>query len=178
MNIHPEYVLGLDLSSGWAQSACAAISVSPDDRGVHDVDMLRGLAVHTIVEGPGRNRIAWQGLREAMHEQGDLVLHEGRTVDVQQLIVEAFDRWGRPETIVGDRYRHNELKDALEPLGYFEGHNLKLRGHGIPGRRRRCTGLPAYGCWPKRLALRKSLLLKPGRFRPVVLFRIRRATSR
>ena len=121
------YCLGIDLSSSWAQSGFAAVSLDPGADEKHDCD---AFAVWPSVPDL-KTRGQEDGIEyRRMVDAGELIIVPGRTVPVQEAVDLAFERWGIPETIVCDRWRFGELQDVLEPMGFFEGDNLITRRAG------------------------------------------------
>ena len=57
------------------------------------------------------------GLYADLFESGDLIISAGRTVNLGQLLREAYRRYGRPGVIVCDRFRQAELLDAVNSSG-------------------------------------------------------------
>lgn len=110
-----EYVLGLDVGGGHAQTAAAFVSLERP----HRVEVLAAWpgipALKDRARGDNRARY------EKMVDAGELLLQEGRrVVDLGEFLEAVFERWGRPYTIVADRYRQNELMDTLAAFGYHE----------------------------------------------------------
>ena len=116
-------VLGVDLSSGYAMSACATywpetgrletMAAFPDTPGLKD----RG-------ENDGVG-----DLYQQMAQRGELVETPGRTVDVGMLLYLAMQEWGRPDVVVADRHKQNELVDGLDAAGVPPGAVI-FRGMG------------------------------------------------
>ena len=117
-------VWGVDLGGTAAFSAVVAY-----DRYSHALD---GIAAVGSDPGPEE-----RGLRDGVGrlyrelvDEGSLILHEGRTVNVAELLRSAAIRWGDPAAIASDRWREGELRDALEeariPLA-----RLEMRGQGF-----------------------------------------------
>ena len=69
-------------------------------------------------------------LYELMRSRGELYLCGDATVDNVALIKVAWDLWGRPAAVVGDRWKDGELIEALENAGIPSG-RLVLRGQGF-----------------------------------------------
>ena len=117
-------VLGVDLSSGYAMSACAgywpetgrfeAMAAYPDTP---------GLKTRGENDGVGE-------LYEQMAQRGELIETPGRTVDVPMLLMVALTEWGIPDAVVCDRYRQADILDALEEAGVPPA-ALVLRGMGF-----------------------------------------------
>ena len=126
--VQQPYCLGVDLSSSWAQSGFAAVSLAPDAAGRYHCDVFS-----VWPEIPNlQTRTQADGVEYLpMHAAGELVLVPGRTVKVDLAVAEAFERWGMPEVIVCDRWRFSELQDVVAPFGFFEGENLITRRAGF-----------------------------------------------
>ena len=117
------YVLGVDLGSGTAMSACAAYW--PDTGRLEAVAAFPaepGLAQRGLADGVGH-------LYGRMHHRGELVTCGRLVVDVTELLSEALDRWGAPAVIVSDRWRKAELVEALTDAGVPPA-ALVTRGQG------------------------------------------------
>ena len=108
-------VLGVDLSSGYAMSAAAAYWPA--------TGRLQGLCAFPsepgLKERGERDSVA--DLYQRMADRQELIVTEGRTVNVGQLLHEALSEFGRPTAVVCDRWRLNELKDGLEGVGIPPG---------------------------------------------------------
>ena len=107
-----DYVLGLDLGSTEAMSAAAGFWP--------DTGRLDGVACFGSEPSPKE-----RGLRDGcgslyvkMEARGELVLSPGRISDVQTLLGEVWERWGKPRAIVTDRWRSAELRKALSQLDW------------------------------------------------------------
>ena len=113
--IEGDYILGLDVGGGHAQTAAAAVSLNRP----HDVECLAAWPGIPALKdrAKGENRARY----ERMVDAGELLLQEGRrVVDLGEFLGACFDRWGRPYGIVCDRYRQSELMDTLASFGYHE----------------------------------------------------------
>ena len=115
VEVRGEYVLGLDVGGGHAQTAAAAVTLD------------RPHAVEVLAAWPGipdlKDRAKGENLARyrRMVDAGELLLQEGRrVVDLGEFLHACFDRWGRPYGIVADRYRQAELLDTLAVYGYHE----------------------------------------------------------
>ena len=118
------YVLGLDLSDGAAMSAAAAYSL--------DSGRLDGFAAFPSTPG-----LKERGLKDGVgplyvkcQERGELIVTDGRAVDVPAMLRECLRRWGRPVAIVADRYREKDLRQALDGAKFPQA-VLVLRGQGF-----------------------------------------------
>ena len=114
---------GIDLGTSSAQSGIAAYWP------------ITGL-LEVIAAFPRLPSLAERGLRDGVgglyvecHRLGELLVLGERTVDVDQLLGVALERFGRPVAVAADRWREAELRDALGrariPAGEFVG-----RGQG------------------------------------------------
>ena len=126
------YVLGLDLSGGWAMTAAAAVDLYPDRDGKHHVDAFAAWPGDPGVAEREKQDSVAAGTYQAMVDAGDLVMQEGsRVVDVGAVMDEAVARWGQPSVIVGDRYRQRELEGHAIRYGMtIANGGLQLRGQG------------------------------------------------
>ena len=107
-----DYILGIDLGATEAMSAAAGFW--PES------GRLDGVAC--FGSEPGTKE---RGLRDGvgaaystMETRGELVLSPGRISDVQTLLGEVWERWGKPKAIVADRWRSAELRKALAQLDW------------------------------------------------------------
>ena len=73
---------------------------------------------------PAEPSLAERGLRDGvgglysqMYDRGELVIRGGRAVDLAGLVAVAMDRFGHPVAVVADRWRIDELTDALDKAG-------------------------------------------------------------
>ena len=69
------------------------------------------------------------GLYSAMHQRGELVIRGGRVVDLAGLVAVALERFGRPASVAADRWRIDDLTDALDRAGVPRA-GLVERGQG------------------------------------------------
>ncbi|MXY96386.1 MAG: hypothetical protein F4Z29_01235 [Gemmatimonadetes bacterium] len=116
--------LGIDLSGGHAWSAAAAVSLEAGG-------LVDGMALWpSTVDVKDRSKA--EGIDYGrMIRAGDLLQIPGPTVSADDVVAEAFDRWGRPVFIVADHYRRHELEHHLEAHGYSEdAGNLVFRRMG------------------------------------------------
>ena len=118
------YILGLDLGQSAAMSAAAAYWM---DSGVLDAFACfphnPTLAARGLTDGVGN-------LYEKCHRNGELILEGSRVSDIEGLLGEVLDRWGRPAAIVIDRWREQELREKLEAVG-FPMSKIVVRGMGF-----------------------------------------------
>ena len=119
-----DYVLALDVGGGFAQTAAAAVSLDSP------------YIVEALASWPGipelKQRARGDNLARytRMIERGELIIQIGRrTVDLSDFIEMCFDRWGRPVSIVCDRYRQGLLLDVLSWYGYTDD-AITWRGMG------------------------------------------------
>ena len=131
-------VWGIDLSAGSAFSSISAYY--PQTGGLKTVaafgdnPSLLERGTHDSV-GP---------LYEKMFVRGEIILTPGRSIDVPMLIREALDRFGPPDCVVADRFKQNDLIDALESSGIppcptiFRGMGFKDGAEDVRHFRRAC----------------------------------------
>ena len=108
-------ILGVDLSSGYAMSA--AVAYWPETQrmeGICAFPSEPGLKARGDADGVG-------GLYERMASRGELMVTDGRTVNVAEFLHSAFSEFGAPTVVVCDRWRLNELKDGLDGAGIPPG---------------------------------------------------------
>ena len=101
-------VLGVDLGSGAAMSACAGYWPAS-----HRLEALAAFPALPDLASRGRADNVGD-LYSRMATRGELVTAGQRVVDVGELLQMALDRFGPPSVIVCDRYREPELRQALE----------------------------------------------------------------
>lgn len=145
-------IFGYDCGSNLAMSACACFWPAPG----------RLEAIALFPDAPSleeRGRADGVGsLYELMHARGELMQGGVGHADLQYLVRESLERWGRPVAIVADRWRLSDLEQALD-LGGMPRAALSLRGFGYKDgsedvrffRRAALSG---------RLVPKKSLLLR------------------
>ena len=105
------YCLGLDLSSGWAQTAAAACYPETGR-----CDFLTAFPrIPSLQERGTRDSVGDD--YEHMARDGDLVCVGERTVDVAAFLRILIERWGPPGMIIADNYRRNELLDVMNEIG-------------------------------------------------------------
>ena len=120
-------VWGVDLGSSKAQSAVA--SYWPHTGALSVI-----AAFPTIPSLEERGRLdGVGGLYRQCWREGTLLTLGSRTSDIEALLREALQRFGRPKVVVSDRHRQAEMQDALEEaevprcvltirgMGYFHG---------------------------------------------------------
>ena len=146
------YVLGVDLGSGAAMSACAGYWPATGR-----LEVLAAFPAEPDLETRG-HKDGVGGLYQRMFDRGELTLTGGRTVDVGELIGLVADRWGVPGTVAADRWRESELLDALElagiRAGLFSPRGMGFRDGGDDVRRFRRAALEGV------IKTRESLLLR------------------
>ena len=116
-------VWGIDLGGSAAQSAIAAYWPETG-------------RLESIAAFPCEPPLADRGLRDGVGrlyvecaQRGELVTLGHRASDVPELLRVALDRFGRPAVVVADRWREDELRDALDKAG-VPGAELVVRGMG------------------------------------------------
>ena len=118
------FVLGIDLGGSASMSAAAAYwptSGRLDCFGVFPREP--DLRERGLRDGCGR-------LYQDMFRRGELAIAGGRVADVAGLLAEVVKRWGAPAAITCDRWRVNELRDALD-AARFPRCPLIERGQGF-----------------------------------------------
>ena len=118
-----DYVLGIDAGQNAAMSATAAYFRDGTLEAIACFPELPNLAERGLADGVG-------DLYRRMAERGELFQAERRVSDLQALLRESLDRWGRPVAIVCDRWRLAELKQHLESIR-FPLAELVERGQGF-----------------------------------------------
>ena len=117
------FVLGVDLGSSAAMSACAAY--------YWRTAYLRSFAMFAetpdVTERGRKDHVG--NLYERMAERGELCTTPGRVVKVDLLLAEVLERWGMPAAIIADRFREQELRESLS-LAKWPVLPLILRGQG------------------------------------------------
>ena len=117
-------IWGVDLGTSAAQSAIAAYWPSTG-------------RLEAFAAFPREPSLAERGLRDGSGRlyiecarRGELITTGGMAVDVQELISEAYLRFGKPSAIGCDRWREAELRDALKAAA-IPLTALELRGQGF-----------------------------------------------
>ena len=145
------YALGIDLGSGAAMSAAAGWWPSGD---------LEALAVFpelpSLEERGLRDGVA--GLYTDMHARGELLIAGRRVASIPGLLQAVLKRWGRPGVIICDRWREDELRDALEAVK-FPLVDLVTRGQGFRDGSQDVREF-RKACLSDRVRPSKSLLLR------------------
>ena len=119
-----EFVLGLDVGGGAAQTAAARCD--PWTGRLEAVAAFPG--VPSLDERGRRDGVG--SLYERMAARGELlVIGDGRAVDLTEFLGLLLDRWGAPACVVADRWHAAELQDALGRAGYPVA-EFVLRGQG------------------------------------------------
>ena len=124
-NMRGGYVLGIDLGGGSAMSAATCYCLQT------------GL-VDAIAAFPGTPSLATRGVRDGvaglyvtMAKRHELFQRGVHVVPPAELLRKARERWGGPPVaIVADRWRENDLREALGKAG-FPRCELILRGQGF-----------------------------------------------
>ena len=117
------YVLGIDAGQNAAMSATAAYFRDGTLEAIACFPDLPNLAERGLADGVG-------DLYRRMAERSELFQAGRRVSDLQALLRESLDRWGRPVAIVCDRWRLAELKQHLEAVE-FPLTDLVERGQGF-----------------------------------------------
>lgn len=117
-------VWGVDLGGSAASSAVA--SFWPDSG-----------RLETLAAFPREPDLYARGLNDGVgtlyqvcYERDEILTNGGAAVDIPDLIRRARDRFGAPSAIASDRWRENELRDALKSAGLPVA-KLELRGMGF-----------------------------------------------
>ena len=106
------YVLGLDLGQNSALSA--AVAYWPGDG---FLDSFAVCPETPSLEDKGRADAVGR-LYLDMARRGELIQAGARVADIDYLLRETLDRWGRPSAIVCDAWREAELRQILERIGF------------------------------------------------------------
>ena len=117
-------VLGVDLGSGAAMSAVSGFWPLS-----HRLEALAAFPALPDLEARGRADNVGD-LYGRMAARGELVQAGQRVVAVEELLQMALDRFGPPSVVVCDRFRENELRQALEAAA-IPGCDLIIRGMGF-----------------------------------------------
>ena len=144
-------VWGIDLGGSAASSAVAAFW---QDSG----------RLETLAAFPREPDLYARGLNDGVgtlyqvcYERDEILTNGGAAVDIPDLIRRARDRFGAPSAIASDRWRENELRDAIE-IGWTPGSQAGIAGHGFQGWRRRCTDVQACLSGGARKSVEESFL--------------------
>ena len=116
------YVLGVDLGTSAAMSAVAAYWPSGRLEALACFPEVPSLAERGLADGVG-------DLYGRMHRRGELIVAGRRVSDIEGLLGEARERWGRPAALVCDRWREAELRDVLDRVR-FPPAAITVRGMG------------------------------------------------
>ena len=117
-----DYVLGIDLGQNAAMSAAAAYFMDGRLEALAVFPEIPSLAERGLSDGVGDQYVR-------MAQRGELLQAGRRVSDVAALLHEALARWGRPVSIVCDRWRVAELREKLEGVA-FPLAQLIERGQG------------------------------------------------
>ena len=115
-------VLGVDL--GGASAMTAAAAYWPDSGRLEATawfPSIPSLAERGLRDGVGR-------LYVDLHQRGELLTTRGRTVPIGDVLRWCLEHWGKPAVVVGDRYKQNELQQAIDDAGLSVG--VVWRGQG------------------------------------------------
>ena len=115
-------VLGVDL--GGASAMTAAAAYWPETGRLEGAAWFPGLP--TLAERGLRDGVG--GLYVDLHQRGELLTTRGRTVPVADVLRWALETWGRPAVVVGDRFKQNEMQQAIDDAGLSVG--VVWRGQG------------------------------------------------
>lgn len=108
-------MVGLDLGGGRAWSAAVAIW---ETGRIEAIALAPGIP--DLAEQEKRDRIP-KGVYQRLYAEGLLHVDEGRRVQSPELLWRlVLDRWGEPVLTICDRFRLNELVDALGPYVAIE----------------------------------------------------------
>ena len=115
---------GVDLASGGAMSAVASFSLATGA-----LDVLAAFpSVPDLAERGRKDGVG--DLYQRMHERGELLVHPGHVVRVDDLLRQAARRFGAPDMVSADYHRRAELRDALDGSG-IPPVKLELRRGGF-----------------------------------------------
>ena len=118
-----KYALGIDLGGSMAMSAaCGFWPNSGALEALAAFPELPSLAQRGLKDGVGK-------LYADMYAAGELIVAGRRVASIPDLLQAVLTRWGKPGLIVCDRWRVDELRDALEEVK-FPLTNLVTRGQG------------------------------------------------
>ena len=116
------YVLGVDLGSTSAMSAASGYFRDGRLLSLACFSEIPGIEERAVRDGVGT-------LYRTMVKRGELFQAGRRVNDPGQLLRRCLRLWGRPEAIVCDRFRVNELRDILD-RERFPRAELVIRGMG------------------------------------------------
>ena len=102
---------GVDLSEGVSMACVACYSVHTGF-----LDVLGAVSAQPDLAERGR-RDNVGDLYQRMHAAGELVVHDGATVKVDQLFHQAHERFGAPTWIAADHYKRRQCIDGLAESG-------------------------------------------------------------
>ena len=118
-----DYALGLDLGTSAAMSAAAGYWPSTGKLDAFACfGSIPGLSERGMKDGVGRKYLD-------MKTRGELILSQGRVSDLEDLLNDVLKRWGAPAALICDRWREDELRDALDKIS-FPACPLIIRGQG------------------------------------------------
>ena len=115
-------VPGVDLGTSAAMSAVAGYWPSGRLEALACFPETPSLAERGLADGVG-------DLYQRMARRGELIVAGRRVSDIEGLLGEALDRWGRPRALVCDRWREAEMRDALDRVR-FPPASVSVRGMG------------------------------------------------
>ena len=106
------YILGVDVSGGAALSAAAAYwPATGRVRALACFPRQPSLEARAKFDGAGE-------VYEAMHADGDLILAGEHVPDLEALLREVLDRWGKPRRIIADGYHLKHVQEALQAVSF------------------------------------------------------------
>ena len=117
------FVLGLDLGTSAAMSAASAYFRDGRLDAVAVFPHHPSLKERGVADGVGR-------LYERMADRGELVQAGQRVSDIPALLSQVLARWGRPQAVVCDRWREQELRQHMGAVGFPQA-ALMVRGMGF-----------------------------------------------
>ena len=117
------FVLGVDVGTSAAMSAAAAYFEDGRLESVAVFPAHPPLAERGLADGVGN-------LYVKMQDRGELLVAGHRVADIETLLGECLDRWGRPQAIVCDRWREAELRQILDKIR-FPPASIVVRGQGF-----------------------------------------------
>ena len=117
------HVLGVDLGTSAAMSAVAGFWRGGQLDALACFPETPSLAERGLADGVG-------DLYQRMARRGELICAGRRVSDIEALLGEALERWGRPAALVCDRWREAELRDVLDRVR-FPPAAVEVRGQGF-----------------------------------------------
>ena len=142
-------IWGIDLGGASAMSAIACCWSSGRLECVGMFGSEPDLASRGLRDGAGE-------VYQTAYETGELLISGRRIPDIPSLFLEAERRWGRPDKIVVDRWRADELKDCLGDPSW-QSIPLVVRGQGYR------DGGTDIRSWSKAVVERRVNPVQPAR---------------